>query len=77
MTRRYVRGWGNHWETRFRRSKASLRASLDHLNDDDGKLVVDPELTTAQRSELKVVQWHIRMARYGLEELDAKVPKYD
>jgi hypothetical protein len=54
-----------------------MRAALDHLNDDDGKLIVDPELTTAQRSELKVVQWHIRMARYGLEELDAKVPKYD
>jgi len=77
MTRRYVRGWANLWGTRFHGCNASLRAALDHLDDDDGKFVVEPELTTAQRSELRVVQWHIRMARYGLEELEAKLEKYD
>lgn len=77
MSHRYVRGWGNLWATRFNKCDASLGEALDHLDDDDGKLVVDPELTTAQRSELRVVKWHIRMARYGIEELDAKVSKYE
>jgi MoxR-like ATPase len=43
MSDRYVRGHGNTWDNRLPRADGHLLSALQALDDDDGKLAVDPE----------------------------------
>jgi hypothetical protein len=77
MTKRYVRGWGNTWDNRLPRADKHLHAALQALDDDGGKLAVDPELTHAQRGLKHTVEWHIKQAQTGIDMLQTEATFYE
>jgi hypothetical protein len=42
---------------------------LQALDDDGGKLAVDPELDQSQRGVKHDIEWHIRQAQLGIDTL--------
>jgi hypothetical protein len=69
MSDRYVRGHGNTWDNRLPRADGHLLSALQALDDDDGKLAVDPELDQSQRGVKYDIEWHIRQAQLGIDTL--------
>ena len=69
MSDRYVLGWGNTWDNRLPRAQDHLTAALQALNDADGKLAVDPELDQSQRSLKYDIEWYIKQAQTGINQL--------
>lgn len=77
MSERYVRGHGNTWDNRLPRAEGHLLAALQALNDDDGRLAVDPELSQSQRSLKYDIEWHIKQAQTGIDMLQNEATLYE
>ena len=72
MSDRYMRGHGNTWDNRLPRAADHLAAAMQALDDDDGKLVVEPDLTHSQRSLKHTIEWHIRQAQTGIDVMQTE-----